>query len=95
MLATRRGSLGTGDATASMLLYERQTLEADLRRAGFPAPRCHGLAVGATVWGRAGLADRMREDEAAAMARERELADEVALVDLGLHILAIAERPTN
>ncbi|MBE7211463.1 MAG: class I SAM-dependent methyltransferase, partial [Gluconacetobacter diazotrophicus] len=95
LLDTRRGTLRHGGVNASMRLYDRRDLDADLSAAGFVDLSFHGLAVGATLYGRDGLAERLRRDEAATMAREAGLAEMAAFVDLGLHILAIGRRPMD
>ena len=94
-LHTRRGRFCFGDHAATMHLYDRAALERDMVAAGLAGLRCHGLAVGATAIGRAGLASRMAADEAATLRDERLLADDPAMADCGLHILAIGERPAS
>ncbi len=92
-LSSRRGDFRHASHTASLRLYDRDTLEADFRSAGLVAIRSHGLAVGAGALGRAGLTDSMRTDEARTMEEERALSNDRALVDCGLHILTIGCKP--
>lgn len=92
-LRTRHGVFRQGAHAASLLLYDRQTLESHFAAAGLVDLRFHGLAVGAGAIGRAGCTAAMEADEEAAMARERMLSADPAMADTGLHILAVGYKP--
>ena len=92
-LQTRRGRFRQGDRTASLYLYDRQTLDAHFVAAGLVDVRCHGLAVSASAVDRAGCGEAMADDEDSAMALERLLSADPAMADAGLHILAIGHKP--
>ena len=91
-LSTRRGLFHFGDHAASLHLYDRANLAADMTAAGLESLRFHGLAAGATAIGRSGLARNMAENETETLRAERILADDSAMVDCGLHILGIGTR---
>lgn len=92
-LENRTGLFRDGDHQASLMLYDRHTLEAHLTAAGLVDIHCHGLAVAASALGRTGSTEAMEQDEEAAMDVERALSADPAMADAGLHILAIGFRP--
>ena len=92
-LSTRRGLFEQAGHSASLRLYDRDSLESDFTAAGLVEVRSHGLAVGATALGRAGLTAAMQADEEQTMAGERVLSDDRSMTDCGLHILTIGRKP--
>lgn len=92
-VTTRRGLFEQAGHSASLHLYDRDTLESDFIAAGLVQVRSHGLAVGATALGRAGLTAAMQADEERTMAGERVLSNDRSMTDCGLHILTIGRKP--
>ena len=93
MLTSRRGRLPTGDGgVAEFTLFTAATLRGALHAAGLVDIDVRGLVIGASFWGRDGVASRMRADEAAYLACEREFWCEPALADQGLHLFASGRR---
>lgn len=77
---------------ADLHLFDRTTLEAAFRDAGFTDIRSHGLLVGASALGREGLNRALAEDYAGRLAIERRLADVRGLVDVGKQILVAGRK---
>jgi SAM-dependent methyltransferase len=92
-VSTRRGLFEQAGHSASLHLYDRDTLESEFVAAGLVEVRSHGLAVGATALGRAGLTAAMQADEERTMAGERVLSNDRSMTDCGLHILTIGRKP--
>jgi len=92
-LETRLGIWAQSDQTAEHHLLDRAALEAALRRAGLVDVECHGLLVGASIFGRDELTERLRTDWDGQLSLERRLAQESVLADLGKQLLAHARQP--
>jgi SAM-dependent methyltransferase len=89
----RRGEWRIGTLTAELHLLDAAELGDAVRAAGLMVERLTGLLVGASAYGRAGLADRLTTDYARALAEERRLAELPELADLGKQLLVVARRP--
>ncbi len=93
MLSTRRGRLPTSDGgCVEFDLFTAATLRAAFVAAGLEGVDVRGLVIGASFWGRDGVAARMRADEAGYFAVERSFRREPALADQGLHLFASGRR---
>lgn len=91
-LATRRGVWTLDGLAADLHLLDASTLQEAFESAGLGIVRRSGLLVGASVYGREGLARRLAEDFDATLALERRLADEPAMADLGKQVLIVGSR---
>jgi hypothetical protein len=91
--ATRRGRWRTHGREADVWLFDRRSLADAGRNAGLQVDRIAGLLVGATAYGRAELARRLRADYSGQLAEERRLAADPALADLGKQLLMVARWP--
>jgi SAM-dependent methyltransferase len=92
-LETRVGVWVQGAETAEHHLFDRAALEAVFRRAGLVEVECCGLLVGASIFGRDELAERLRADWDGQLSLERRLAQQSVLADLGKQLLVHARRP--
>lgn len=92
-LETRIGVWTQGEQTAEHHLLDRAALEAAFRGAGLVDVACHGLLVGASIFGRDRLTDRLRADWDGQLSLERRLAQQSVLADFGKQLLAHARRP--
>jgi SAM-dependent methyltransferase len=92
-LRTQMGVWTQGNKQADHHLFNRDRLEAALCQAGLEQVRTHGLLVGASVFGRDQLIQRLTANWDGHLALERQLAISPELADLGKQLLAIARRP--
>jgi SAM-dependent methyltransferase len=86
------GHWQVGELSAELVLFDRDSLTSALAAAGLESPRVQGLLVGASVWGRAGLTERLQAGWATALADERALAARTDLADLGKQLFAVGRR---
>jgi SAM-dependent methyltransferase len=92
-LTGRRGEWRIGTLTAELHLLDAAELADAVRAAGLVVERLTGLLVGASAYGRAGLAQRLTDDYPSALAEERRLAELPELADLGKQLLVVARLP--
>ena len=94
MLVTRRSRVANGAARgADTHLFTAAALRDAFRAAGLVDVEVRGLVIGASLWGRIGVAARMRHNEEDYLALERSFWKEPALADQGLHLFAMGRRP--
>ena len=93
--ATRRGRWVEGGQEAELHLFDCATLTEAFVAAGLVDVEVRGLLVGASAFGRAGLAHRLSEDGPAALAEERRFSAMPALADTGKQLLATGHRTAN
>ncbi len=93
MLVTRRRGLASGARGADTHLFTAAALRDAFRAAGLVDVEVRGLLIGASLWGRIGVAARMRHNEEEYLALERSFWKEPALADQGLHLFAMGRRP--
>lgn len=89
---TRRGVWVDSHGAADLHLFDRLSLAEALTAAGLRDVQVHGLLVGASALGRAGLARRLADDSTRALADERRFAAFAPVADAGKQLLAIAQR---
>jgi SAM-dependent methyltransferase len=92
-LETRLGTWIQGEHAAEHHLPDRAALEAAFEGAGLIDVECRGLLVGASIFGRDELTERLRAGWAAQLSLERRLAQQSVLADLGKQLLAHGRRP--
>ncbi|MFL6239741.1 MAG: class I SAM-dependent methyltransferase [Actinomycetes bacterium] len=92
-VTTRRGLWTQRDRSASMELFDLATLRASVLAAGLTIEQCAGLLVGASVFGRVELSRRLTADYDRALRRERALAQQPELADLGKQLFVAARKP--
>jgi SAM-dependent methyltransferase len=92
---TRRGVWRLGELSAEMHLFDAAELRAAVEAAGLVVERLAGLLVGASVFGRDGLADRLARDYPGALAVERRMAAEPTLTDLGKQLIVVGRAPAR
>lgn len=85
---SRRGLLAYSGETADLHLYDRVSLQGDLRAVGLIDVVCRGLLVGVGALGRRACAQAMDAGPEDYLNFERELGANPALADAGLHIIA-------
>lgn len=93
MLATHRSGVADGGRGVDVRLFTAAALRDTLRAAGLVDVEVRGLVIGASLWGRIGVAARMRHNEEDYLALERTFWKEPALADQGLHLFAMGRRP--
>lgn len=93
MLVTRRSRIADGKRGVDTHLFTASALRDAFRAAGLVDVEVRGLVIGASMWGRIGVAARMRHDEEEYLALERSFWKEPALADQGLHLFATGRRP--
>ncbi len=93
MLVTRRSRVANGACGAETHLFTAAALRDAFRAAGLVDVEVRGLVIGASLWGRIGVAARMRHNEEEYLALERSFWKEPALADQGLHLFAMGRRP--
>jgi SAM-dependent methyltransferase len=92
-LGSRTGRWSLDGREVTHHLADRAEMEQSMRAAGLVEISVRGLLVGATIFGRQGLATRLEKDWAGQIDVERRLSYEEQLADLGKQLLAIARRP--
>jgi SAM-dependent methyltransferase len=92
-LRSRRGTWEQDGLAADLHLLDRAALAAAMAAAGLVEVRVAGLLVGATAFGRDGLAARLAADPDGQLDLERRLAADPALADAGKQLLATGRRP--
>ncbi len=92
-LETGIGVWTQGEQTAEHHLLDRAALEAAFLEASLVDLACHGLLVGASIFGRHELTERLLVDWDAQLSLERRLAQQIVLADFGKQLLAHARRP--
>jgi SAM-dependent methyltransferase len=92
-LATRRGIWRVDGLEADLHLLDAAMLRRAYAEAGLDVERVAGLLVGASAFGRDGLARGLEGDFEGSLAVERRLAAQPALADLGKQLLIVGRRP--
>jgi len=89
----RLGQWVQGEHSADHHLLDRARLDEAFRHAGLIEVTCRGLLVGASIFGRQALAERLAADRDVQMSLERRLAQQPTLADLGKQLLVHGRRP--
>jgi SAM-dependent methyltransferase len=92
-LSTRRGTWRVDGLAADLHLLDAAMLRKAYAEAGLDVVRVAGLLVGASAFGRDGLARGLESDFEGSLAVERRLAAQPALADLGKQLLIVGRRP--